>query len=329
MNFFNIFLSVVVVLRNKSESCESILSDISSTVRALVSDYEIVVIDNASNDDTVSTLKILSSYEGIPNLQVYALTKEVDIDTASLVGLENALGDYILVINPLIDDLNFLPEMLNNATSGFNVVFAKNSIIASQGLFYRAFYSIFNAIYKLASGIDLSNDAPQYKLISRNVINFILQHPRPILAYKYLPVTGGFNRINLSYKWIPKGFPAKKLGDDFNRGMRLLFSTTRLPMRLVTSLSLFGASANFLYAIYVISIGFFKTDVASGWVTLSLQQSGMFFLISIVLFVLGEYIIQMVTLSNEGPSYHVAQEFNSVRITRNEKLNIEEVNSKK
>ena len=51
----------------------------------------------------------------------------------------------------------------------------------------------------------------------------------------------------------------------------------------------------------------------------------MFFLISLVLLVLGEYILNMASLSNEGPLYHVAQEFNSSRITRLQKLNIEEV----
>ena len=33
----------------------------------------------------------------------------------------------------------------------------------------------------------------------------------------------------------------------------------------------------------------------------------------------------MASLTNEGPTYHVAQEFTSARMTRREKLNIEEV----
>ena len=112
-----------------------------------------------------------------------------------------------------------------------------------------------------------------------------------------------------------------------DRGMRLLVSTTQAPMRLVTSLSLFGAVANLVYSIYVVGVGFFKTDVAPGWISLSLQQSGMFFLISLVLLVLGEYILHMASLSNEGPLYHVGQEFTSARLTRREKLNIEEAAS--
>ncbi|HSY29244.1 MAG TPA: glycosyl transferase, partial [Burkholderiaceae bacterium] len=115
------------------------------------------------------------------------------------------------------------------------------------------------------------------------------------------------------------------LGDSIDRGMRLLVSTTRAPMRLVTSLSLFGAISNLIYSIYVVAIGLFKTDVAPGWISLSLQQSGMFFLISIVLLVLGEYILHMASLSNEGPLYHVGQEFTSERLTRREKLNVEDV----
>lgn len=89
-------------------------------------------------------------------------------------------------------------------------------------------------------------------------------------------------------------------------------------------MSLFGALANAGYSIYVLAVGVFKHDVAPGWISLSLQQSGMFFLISLVLMVLGEYILQMVSLSNEGPLYHVGQEFTSARLTRREKLNIEE-----
>jgi hypothetical protein len=44
------------------------------------------------------------------------------------------------------------------------------------------------------------------------------------------------------------------------------------------------------------------------------------------LLVLGEYIVHMASLSNEGPLYHVGQEFTSARMTRREKLNIEEPN---
>ena len=119
-----------------------------------------------------------------------------------------------------------------------------------------------------------------------------------------------------------------RLGESIDRGMRLLVSTTRAPMRLVTSLSLFGAVANLVYSIYVVAIGFLKADVAPGWISLSLQQSGMFFLISLVLLVLGEYILNMASLSNEGPLYHVGQEFTSARMTRREKLNIEDAASK-
>lgn len=98
-------------------------------------------------------------------------------------------------------------------------------------------------------------------------------------------------------------------------------------MRLVTSMSLLGAAANLLYSIYVLAVWLLKPDVAPGWVSLSLQQSGMFFLISMVLLVLGEYILHMARLSSEGPAYHVAQEFTSARIIRKEKLNIEMVSA--
>ncbi len=325
MTFFPVFLSVVFVVRNQAEQIESIISGAAVGIASLVSDYELIIVDNASDDGSVLALKQLAGEHGQPNLQVYALTKQVDSDTASWVGLENALGDFVVVIDPLVDDINFLPSMLDKAVSGSDVVFAENRQKNRQGFFYRIAYAIFNRLYKRFNGIHLAKEAPQYRVLSKRVVNFILQHSQPAMTYRHLPASGGFARANLSYSALPKMTQNKRLGDSIDHGMRLLASTTRAPMRLVTSLSLFGAAANVVYSIYVVAIGILKPDVAPGWVSISLQQSGMFFLISLVLLVLGEYILQMVSLSNEGPLYHVAQEFTSARMTRREKLNIEDV----
>lgn len=321
---YPIFLSVVIVSRDGAETLPGTLRAVAASVAPLVRDYELVIVDNASSDSSVACLKQLTGEGGEPNLQVYALTKEVDSDTACWVGLENALGDAVAVFDPDTDDVAILSQMLEHLQGDADVVFANNRQRPRQTLSYRVSSRAFNAVYKAFSGVHLADEAPQYRLLSKRVVNFILQHPQPALAYRHLPATGGFARVNLSYRSAPRAARPKHLGESFDRGMRLLVSTTRTPMRLVTSLSLFGAGANLLYSAYVVAVAIFKADVAPGWVSLSLQQSGMFFLISAVLLVLGEYILHMSSLTGEGPQYHVAQEFTSARITRKERLNIEE-----
>lgn len=322
--FFPVFLSVVFVVRNQSEHLEEILTDAALRIGQIVNDYEFIVVDNASEDKSISLLKSLTEEKGLPNLQIYALTKEVDVDTASWVGLENSLGDFIAVADPMIEDVSFLPTMLDKAVGGADIVFALNSERPKQSVIYNCFYTVFNGLYKNLYGIHFGKESSRYRILTRAVVNFILQHSQPAITYRHLYAMGGFARVNLTYTSRPKLVQNKSLGESIDRGMRLLVSTTRVPMRLVTSLSLFGAIANLVYAGYVVAIAFFKEDVTPGWTSLSLQQSGMFFLISLVLLVLGEYVLHMVSLSNEGPLYHIGQEYTSARLTRGKKLNIEE-----
>jgi Glycosyl transferase family 2 len=319
-----VFLSVVVAVRNRAAELRRILSGVDAVVSSLASDYEVVVVDNASDDDSVAVLKSLVGDDGLPNLQVYALTKEVDAETASWVGLENALGDFVAVFDAGTDDIAFLASMLDRAVAGADVVFASNAHKPPQSLAYRFCSFGFNLLYRPFGGIDLEKDAPQYRVLSRRVVNFVLQHGQPVVAYRLLPATAGFARAHLAYSAPLRGARKKRLGDSVDRGVRLLLSTTRAPMRLVTALSLFGAVSNLVYSAYVIAVAMLKEDVAPGWTTLSLQQSGMFFLISLVLLVLGEYILHMARLSGEGPLYHVGQEFTSARMVGREKLNVED-----
>lgn len=324
MEQIQIFLSVVLVQKNQSSHLKNLLQQISMQLSSIVTDHEIIIVDNASTDDSINILQALTKDDGIPNLQVYALTKEVELDIAFWAGMESSLGDFCCLVNPDSDSLSFIPEMLNSAMEGHDVVFAKNTEAQKQGFTYSLAETIFNSLFKRFNGIHLTNDAPQFRMLSKRVINFILQYPQPAQAYRHLPATAGFSKAHLEYsKKIYSGKP-KSILDGIDRGMRLLSSTTQTPMRVVTTLSLFGAGANLVYSLYILLIGLFKSDVAPGWISLSLQQSGMFFLISLVLLVLGEYILNMASLSNGGPTYYVAQEFTSSRITRKERLNLEE-----
>jgi glycosyltransferase involved in cell wall biosynthesis len=327
MKQMHVFLSVVFVVRNLEGQLEEIIQAATQKMSSLVTDYELIIVDNASDDGSINVLRNLTGQTGFPNLQVYVLTKEVDSDTASWVGLENALGDFVGVIDPLVDDIGFLPEMLDKAVMGVEVVFANNQQKQRQTVAYSAAYAAFNFLYKSFSGVHLAKEAPQYRLLSKRVVNFILQHPQPAVSYRHLPATGGFVRINMKYSANPLAASTKKVGRSIDRGLRLIVSTTQAPMRLVTSLTLFGAAANLIYSVYIVAIGIFKTDVAPGWVSMSLQQSGMFFLISLVLLVLAEYILHMASLGNEGPLYHIGQEFTSELMTRRTRLNIEDVSS--
>lgn len=324
MQTLQIFLSVVIVVRNQANELHGLLTKATETIKDLVKDYELIVVDNGSSDNSIEILRKMTGIDGLPNLQIFALTKETETDTAFWVGCENSLGDYVAVIDPQTDDVSFLPKMLNEAVTGADVVFANNLIKPKYSLSYLLAFNTFQTVYKFFNKINLAKEAPSFRILSKRVINFILQHPQPSITYRHIPASGGFSRTNLEYQSEPSTKSEKNLGESIQRGMKLIVSTTHAPMRLVTSLSLFGAGANLVYSVYVVAIGIFKDDVAPGWISLSLQQSGMFFLISMVLLVLGEYILHMASLSNEGPRYHIAQEFTSASLTRKEKLNIEE-----
>ena len=317
-----IFLSIVVVAENQRDVLEGVLAEASDVARTCATDHEIVIVDNGSTDDSVELLRSLCGEGGIPNLQVYRLAKKVEIDIAAWAGVENALGDYVAVVDPAGGDIQALPKLLAAAVEGADVVFGISKKPPRKSIIYRMFSGVFGLAAERLLGIDPNKEMPFFRVVSRTVVNYMIQHQASGLAYRWLPATSGFRKVSVLYDRSPPLRRPSLLG-DIDRGVRVLVSSTFGPMRLVTLLCAFGALANVIYSLYVIAIALFKEEVSPGWVTLSLQQSGMFFLLSMVLLVLGEYVLHMAKLAANAPSYYVTNEFTSAQITRQERLNVE------
>src|SRR5690606_17997720 len=133
--------------------------------------YEIIVIDNGSDDNSISLLKYLTENDIIANLHVSILNKEIDYDKAITVGLERALGDYVLTINLCEDDIQVLPEMLHySINQKIEIISAQNNN-KKHGIFYKLFELIFCKIYKLIYQINFITGY-KYRLLHKNVVNF-------------------------------------------------------------------------------------------------------------------------------------------------------------
>lgn len=317
-------LSIIVVVQDQAGEVPAIARQLSRALDALATHYEIVFVDNGSRDETLSELRRLTRSAEFSDVQVYALHRAVDKDVAAWAGVENALGDYVAVVETDDAAIRVIAPMLAAATGGTDIVYAVDTARRERGRsLYGSLENAFRHLFARFSGIDLHREAPYVRLVNRRVVNFILQYPLPAQRYRFVAAVGGFTRNYLEYT-SSQSPPTRTIGEGLERGIRLLTTTTRAPLRLVNMLCAFGAGANLLYTVYIVAIALFKRDVAPGWVTLSLQQSGMFFLISLVLLVLGEYVLHVASLSSEGPSYYITQEFTSAASRRDRALNVEE-----
>ena len=72
-------------------------------------------------------------------------------------------------------------------------------------------------------------------------------------------------------------------------------------LRVVSLLGLGGSFASLVYSLYVVGIYLTKQDVMPGWTTLSLQASGLFLLVFVMLSMIGEHLARRDALGQGMP----------------------------
>lgn len=318
-----ILLSVVMPLSDIDDSSIELIRAAAATVEPLVADYEIIVVENGAKQESAERIDQLTSREGLPNIQVYRLIRQVEFDMAAWAGAENSLGDYVLIYDAFNESLDILPTALRELEQARELVLIRNLTPTDRSLAERVLGDIFRTAFSLLSGIDFNNDAAPYRLMSKRIISFLLLQPRPSFQYRILPSVAGFSVATLTYN-APRRTSRRGLLARAARAVNILLTNTFAPLRIVSAVALSGAVLNVIYSTYVVAILLFKRNVAPGWGTLSLQQSCMFFLLSFVLFVIAEYMVHFVRWSLMGTPYFITGEKTSAMISRRQRLNVTE-----
>lgn len=317
---FSKFLSVVCTLNSGDNFEKEIFLKLISNLERFVEDFELVIVDNTTSDKAYEILKKLTNNDGLPNLQVYRLANNVDDYIARWAGIENSIGDYVISINKESLDEYVLKEILANINNLNEIILFKNN--NEKNKFERGLiYSFLSKITKSLTKIELNRYSSESVVISRRVINYLLNFENPEIYLRNIHTVSGFRKSYINFKKLNN--PKKNLKNSVLRGLNIVTSLSNAPIRLANILASAAAILSFIYSIYVILVWILNENVVPGWVSLSMQISILFFMNSLVLILMSEYILRIGKRNNKSSTYYIIDEITSINITRKGKLNID------
>lgn len=307
----SLFLSVVVPLADDADLLEPFLDELAGIVRAGWANHEILLVDDASRDGTRALVERLSARHAC--LRYLRLARHAGPELAILAGLDNVIGDVVVVLQPESDPPALLPRFVERARACGGVVAGVSTGPPSQGFVYRVGQRTFAALARGVLDADVRSDATLYTAFTRPALNAMGAIKDRSRALRLYGAVIGWPREVLEYAPVARrgAIRRKRVMEGLERGVSILVTNSTRPLRWVSLLGFLGSVLNLLYILYVVAIALFKERVAEGWITLSLSISGMFFLLFAILAVLAEYVGRLLDETRDRPLYHVAEELTS------------------
>ena len=159
--------------------------------------YELIFVDDGSRDNTLNILKDLSGDD--ENVKYISFSRNFGKEAALFAGLRKSKGDYVVTMDvDLQDPPSLLPLMFDSLLNEDYDSIATRRVSRKgepmiRSFFARGFYRFFNFI----SRIDLVDGARDYRLMTRQVVDSILE----LNEYNRFS-KGIFNWVGYKTKWL-------------------------------------------------------------------------------------------------------------------------------
>jgi dolichol-phosphate mannosyltransferase len=303
------FLSVVVPLCNDEAIVETFLDDLAKSLRGEFRQYEVILVDDWSSDGTVEAVaKAIRKHAGI---RLIRLSRRHGTDVAITAGLEASIGDHVVAMRADRDPPTGLRELIAKleADKDVNIVVGVPLNPESEGWAFRALRSLFARLSHTMTGVRLPHEPTSFIALTRKAVDSITRVKQKQRYLPWMCGSAGFKQARHAYEIEARGPGHRRpLAEALGLGWSTLATSTTAPLRIVSLAGLAAAALNLVYVGYVFAVNLFKSHVAEGWTTLSLQSSSMFFMVFVIQAVTSEYLCRILDESKARPLYHVLDE---------------------
>jgi glycosyltransferase involved in cell wall biosynthesis len=301
-------ISCVVPAYNEAANIEPLLLALTGQLRALVPQWEVLVIDDGSRDASPT---VLSRWCSVPGVRWLRLSRNFGKEAALTAGIDHAVGDVVVLMDA---DLQHPPEMIGPMLeawrAGADMVCAARRSRDDEGWAKRAGTWLFYRLINRPGAVEIPVDAGDFRLLDRRVVDALRALPERNRFMKGLYAWVGFRTEVLPYTPLPR-FSGKS-SFSLRRLTALAFTGitafTNAPLRVWSGVGAFIALVALAFGLWIVGAHFISGHDVPGWATL---VAGLMFSAGIQLLsvgILGEYVGRIFDEVKQRPVYVVSEE---------------------
>lgn len=303
-------ISIIIPCYNEQESIPHLVKELNGIMDSMRQvSFEIIMVDNCSEDNTLSLMKELHKKDG--RYQYLSFSRNFGKDSSMYAGLKKSTGNYVTIMDAdLQDPPELLIEMYATLCSGeYDCAAARRENREGEpwlrSILANGFYKLMGKIsdYEMVSG------ARDFRLMTRQVVDAVLKMEESIRFTKGIFAWVGFRTKWVSYKNHERVAGSTKLPmrSAMSYAMRGIVAFSTAPLVLASVVGLFTCFAAFIYTIVVIINQLLLRNAASGYPSLMCVILFGFGLTLLVLGIIGQYLAQMYLEIKHRPKYIIKE----------------------
>lgn len=167
-------ISIIVPTYNEQEVIEMFYNETSKVLQPLMDKYtyEIIFVDDGSQDETLNKLKELNNLD--KRVNIISFSRNFGKEAGMYAGLKNATGDICVVMDSdLQHDPNIILQMLKYIEEGYDTVTTIRNRKGESKI--KSFFSkIFYKLMQSEDEISLKQGSQDFRMMTKNVVEAIL-----------------------------------------------------------------------------------------------------------------------------------------------------------
>ena len=257
-------ISIVATLYHSSPHLEEFYRRITLTVTKLTDDYEIVLVNDGSPDDSLERAIKISETDS--KVCVVDLSRNFGHHKAMMTGLAHAQGDYIFLID---SDLEEDPEWLMSffeqiSRDGCDVVYGVQKR-RKGGFFERWSGLLFYRIFRLLTGLEMPENMVTARIMTRRYVDALLRfEEREIFLWGLWHIAGFEQRPHV----VGKHSSSKStytLGRKIALTVNAITSFSNAPLVGIFYIGALISAVAFVFAIYLVFNWMLRSKPLMGW----------------------------------------------------------------
>ena len=302
-------ISIVVPCYNEEKAIPYFYAEINKVTKKMDYDFEFIFVNDGSKDNTFDVIKKHSKKD--KRIKYINFSRNFGKEAAMYAGLELSSGDYVTIMDAdLQDPPSLLPEMVRLIEKeGFDCIGTRRVTRKGEpkirSFFARMFYKIINKM----SNIEMVDGARDYRLMTRQMINSILELKEYNRYSKGLFSFVGFNTKWLEYENIERvdGETKWSFWKLVSYAIEGITSFSTAPLVFAAIIGILLCFISFIMIMVIIVKTLIFGDKTSGWPSLVCI---IFFISGIQLFcigIIGQYLAKTYLEVKKRPVYIIKE----------------------